>query len=127
GVSRPQPFSRLPLTVLLEQLQDRGRTLERELALALALPKDDAPANALRALVSASNAIRRAGTLVADVALPRAVRFTGRTVPVLLATLLAGSPVPLFAAHMRSVAAVPPGDALNLKPGPDHAGLQVHI
>jgi len=117
----------LPLAVLLEQLQDRGRALERELALALALPKDDAPINALRALVSVSNAIRRAGTLVADVALPRAVRFTGRTVPVLVAALLAGSPVPFFAADMRSVAAVPPGDVLNLKPCPYHAGLQVQI
>jgi hypothetical protein len=34
GVSRPQPFGCLPLAVLLEQLQDRERALERELALA---------------------------------------------------------------------------------------------
>src|SRR5271165_3708207 len=42
GVSRPQPFGCLPLAVLLKQLQDRGRALERKLALALAFPKDDA-------------------------------------------------------------------------------------
>ncbi len=33
----------------------------------------------------------------------------------------------LLAARMRSVTAVPPGDALNLEPCPDHTGLQVHI
>src|SRR5271165_162375 len=127
GVSRPQPFGCLPLAVLLKQLQDRGRALERKLALALAFPKDDAPADAPRAFVSVSNAIRRAKTLVTNVALPRAVRFTSRTVPVLLTALLAGSAVPLLAACMRSITTVPPGDALNLKPCPDHTGLQVHI
>jgi hypothetical protein len=42
-ISRPQPLGRLSLAVLPQQLQDRRRALERELALALALPKDDPP------------------------------------------------------------------------------------
>jgi hypothetical protein len=127
GVSRPQSLGCLPLAVLLEQIQDRRRTLERELALALTLPKDDAPTDALRTFVGMSNAIRSTRTLVASVPLPRAVRFTSRKVPVLLAALLAGSPVPLLAARVRIVTAMPPGDALNLEPCPYHTGLQVQI
>jgi hypothetical protein len=127
GVSRRQPLDCLPIAMLLEQIQDRGRALERELAFALALPKDDAPVSPLRALVSVSKAIHGARTLITNVALPRAARFTSRTVPVLLTALLAGSPVPPFAAGMRSVTAMPPGDALNLKPGSYQTGLQVHI
>jgi hypothetical protein len=95
GISRPQPLDCLPLAMLLEQIEDRGRALERELAFALTLPKDDAPVSPLRALVSVSNATRGARTLITNVALPGAVRFTSRTVPVLLTALLAGSPVPL--------------------------------
>jgi hypothetical protein len=48
-------------------------------------------------------------------------------VPVLLAALLASSPVPLFAARMRILTTMPPGHALNLKPCPYLTGLQVHI
>jgi hypothetical protein len=45
----------------------------------------------------------------------------------LLAALLAGSPVPLRAARVRIIAAVPPGETLDLKPCPDHPGFQVDI
>jgi len=127
GVTCPQSLSCLPLPVLLEQIQDRGRALEREFALALALPKDDASTNALRAFVGMSNAIRPTRTLVAGVTLPYAAWFASRKVPVLLAALLAGSPVLLLAARVRVVAAMPPGGALDLEPCPYHAGLQVHI
>src|SRR5262249_39926501 len=105
----------------------RGRALQCELALAFALPKDDAATDALRASVSMSNAIRRARTLVARVPLPRTAGFTSRTVAMLPTTLLADSPVPLFAARMRIVTAVPPGDTLDLEPCPNHTGFQVHI
>ena len=126
GVSCPQPLSCLPLAVLLEQIQDRGRALEREfaLALALALPKDDASTNALRAFVGMSNAIRPTRTLVAGVTIPRAVWFTSLKVLMLLAALLAGSPVPLLAARVRVVAAVPPGGALDLEPCLYYAGIK---
>jgi hypothetical protein len=40
---------------------------------------------------------------------------------------LAWSPVPLFAARTRIVAAVAPLDPLNLKPGAYDTGVQVHI
>jgi len=43
------------------------------------------------------------------------------------AALLAGRAVPLFAARMWIIAAMPPGEALNLKPCSDHTGFQVHI
>ena len=78
GVTCPQSLSCLPLAVLLEQIQDRGRALEREFALALALPKDDASTNALRAFVGMSNAIRPTRTLVAGVTLPYAAWFASR-------------------------------------------------
>ena len=100
-----------------------GRALEREFALALALPKDDASTNALRAFVGMSNAIRPTRTLVAGVTIPRAVWFTSLKVLMLLAALLAGSPVPLLAARVRVVAAVPPGGALDLEPCLYYAGL----
>lgn len=113
--------------MLLEELQGRGRALERQLALALALPKDDAPANALGTFVGMSSAVRRARTPVANVTLPHAARLTGRTVPVLLAALLAGPAVPSFAARNRIVTSVPPGETLNLEPCSYDTGLQVHI
>jgi len=59
GVSCPQSLGRLSLAVLLEEFEDRGRTLERELALALALPKDDTSTQALRAFVGMSSAKAR--------------------------------------------------------------------
>ena len=65
-----------------------GRALEREFALALALPKDDASTNALRAFVGMSNAIRPTRTLVAGVTIPRAVWFTSLKVLMLLAAFL---------------------------------------
>ena len=49
--ARSQPLGGLPPMVLPQQLQERGRTLERELTLALALPKNDAASNTVRALV----------------------------------------------------------------------------
>jgi hypothetical protein len=64
GVSCPQPLGRLSLAVLHEDFEDRGRALERELALALALAKDDTSTQALRAFVGMSNAIRPTRTLV---------------------------------------------------------------
>jgi hypothetical protein len=127
AVPGPQPFGCLPLAVLLEELQERRRALEREFALALALPKDDAPANASGAFVGMRSTVHRARTLVANMTLPRAARLTGRTVPVLLAALLAGSTVPACAARIWIVTAVPPGETLNLEPCPYNAGLQVHI
>jgi hypothetical protein len=48
-------------------------------------------------------------------------------VPVLLAALLAGEAVPLSAARMRIIAAMPPRETLNLKPCSDHASFQVQI
>ena len=111
----------------LEEFEDRGRALERELALALALPKDDTSAQALRAFVGVSNAIRPTRTLIADMPFPRAVWFAGRKVPVLLAALLAGAPVPPLATRVRVAAGVPSGDALDLEPCLYYAGLQVHI
>jgi hypothetical protein len=126
GISCPQSLGRLSLAVLLEEFEDRG-ALECELALALALPKDDTSTQALRAFVGVSNAIRPTRTLVADVTLPRAVWFAGRKVPVLLAALLARSPVPLLAARVRVATAMSPGGALDLEPCPYYAGLQVHI
>lgn len=122
GVPRPQSLGRLPLAALLEELEDWGRALERELALALALPKDNTSTQALRAFVGVSNAICRTRTLVADVTVPRAVWLAGRKVPVLLAALLAGSPVPSLAARVRVATAVPPCSALNLEPCPYHTG-----
>jgi len=113
--------------VLLEKFEDRGRALDGEFALALALPKDHAPAAPLGALVSMSHAIRRTGTLVANVSLPYAAWFTSCAVSMLPAALLAGRAVPLFAARMWIIAAMPPGEALNLKPCSDHTGFQVHI
>jgi hypothetical protein len=101
--------------------------LKRQLALALALPKDDASADALRALVRVSSAVRRARTPVANMTLPRATRVTSRKVPVLLAALLARSPMPSFATRMRIITAMLPADALNLEPCPYHTGLQVHL
>ena len=114
--------------MLSKQIQDRGRGLERELALALTLPKDNAPASSPRALVGMSTAIYRARTLVTDVALPRAVWFAGRKVTVLLTVLLAWAAIPPFAtgAH-RIVTTTPPGNALDLEPRPDHTGFQVHV
>jgi hypothetical protein len=127
GVSCPQPLGRLSLAVLLEEFEDRGRALERELALALALAKDDTSTQALRAFVGMSNAIRPTRTLVAGVTLPRAVWFTSRKVPVLLAALLAGSPVPLLAARVRVVEAVPPGGALDsIRAAMDSPGRLAH-
>src|SRR6185437_4323721 len=99
--------------VLLEKFEDRGRALDGEFALALALPKDHAPAAPLGALVSMSHAIRRTGTLVANVSLPYAAWFTSCAVSMLPAALLAGRAVPLFAARMWIIAAMPPGEALN--------------
>jgi hypothetical protein len=52
----PQPLRGLPLAVLLQQLQERGRALESELALALALPEDDATSGAVRALTGVTGA-----------------------------------------------------------------------
>jgi hypothetical protein len=80
------------------------------------LPEDHAAAAPLGAFVGVSNAIRQAGTLVANVSLSRAARFTSPAVPVLLAALLAGEAVPLSAARMRIIAAMPPRETLNLKP-----------
>lgn len=125
--TRPQPLRGLPLAVLAQQLQERGWALEGELALALALPGDDAAANAVRAFGGMASAIRRAGALVTNVALLRTSRFAGRKVLVLLALRSAWPPVPLLTTCVRVVATVPPLDALNLEPGPDDASLQVHI
>src|SRR5579859_1817701 len=58
--ARPQPLGGLPLAVLLQQLQERGRALESELALALALPEDDAALCTVRALVGVAGAVGRA-------------------------------------------------------------------
>jgi hypothetical protein len=113
--------------MLSKEIQDRGRALERELALALTLPKDHAPTSSPRALVGMSTAIYRARTLVTDVTVPRAVWFAGRKVTVLLTVLLAWAAVPPVAAGVRIVAAMPPGDALDLEPRPDHTGFQVHV
>ena len=113
--------------MLSKQIQDRGRALERELALALTLPKDHAPTSSPRALVGMSTAIYRARTLVTDVTVPRAVRFAGRKVTVLLTVLLAWAAMPPFATGVRIVTAMPPGNALDLEPRPDHTGFQVHV
>src|ERR1700748_1886600 len=101
--------------VLLEKFEDRGRALDGEFALAIALPKDHAPAAPLGALVSMSHAIRRTGRLVANVSLPYAAWFTSCAVSMLPAALLAGRAAPLFGARMWIIAAMPPGEALNLK------------
>jgi hypothetical protein len=47
--ARSQPVGGLLLAVLLQQLQERGRALESELAFPLALPEDDAAPDTVRA------------------------------------------------------------------------------
>jgi hypothetical protein len=64
--ARPQPLRGLPLTMLPQQLQERGRALKGELALSLPLPGNDAAADTVPAFGRGAYAIRRAGTLVAD-------------------------------------------------------------
>ena len=93
----PQPLLGLPLAVLAQQLQERGRALESQLALALALPEDQAAARPLRAFVGVPGAFRSAWSLDADVTLAGAAGRTGREVPVMLALRLAGPPVPSLA------------------------------
>ena len=122
-----QPFRGLPLAMLAQQLQERGRALEREPALPFTLPEDDAAADTVRAFGGVAGAVWRAGTLVADVALFRAARLASRKMPVLLTPRFTCSAMPPFAACARIVASVLPFDALNLEPGADDAGFQVHI
>jgi hypothetical protein len=55
--ARPQPLRGLLLAVLLQQLQERRRTLESELALSLALPENDTAANTVRAFSSVTSAV----------------------------------------------------------------------
>src|ERR1700690_549473 len=123
----PEPLLGLPLAVLAQQVQERGRALEGQLALALALPEDQAAARPHRAFVGVPGAVRSAWALDADVTLAGAAGLAGREVPVLLALRLAGPPVPSLTAPARVVAAVSPFGPLDLEPGPDHAGFQVYI
>jgi len=101
--------------------------MQSELALALALPKNDATADPARALVSMGDAVGRAGTLETDMAFPAAFRLARRKMPVLFALWFAWPPVPLLATAVRIVASVLPRDTLDLEPGADDAGFQVHI
>ncbi len=98
--------------------------MQSELALALAWSKDEAPAGALRTLVSVARAVFQTRTLAASVgALPAgwlAVAF----MPVFCAVLLARLAVPLLSTGVRIVAAVLPFRPLDLKPRP-FAGSQV--
>jgi hypothetical protein len=55
--ARPQPLRGLLLAVLPQQLQERGRTLEGELALPLALPENDAATNTVWAFSSVTSAV----------------------------------------------------------------------
>lgn len=126
-VTRLQPLCGLLLAMLPEQLQQRGRALERELALPFALPKDEATANSIGALIGVPSAVRWTWALVTDVALSRAARFASRKVPMLLTVWLAGLPVPLLTTCMRISTSMPPLNALNLEPRSYNTGFQVHI
>jgi hypothetical protein len=101
--------------------------VQSELALALALPKNDPAADSPRALVSVGDAVGRAGTLETDMTFPAACRLARRKMPMLFAPWFARLSVPLPAATVRIVASVLPRDALDLEPGPDDAGFQVYV
>ena len=55
--ARPQPLRGLLLVMLHQQLQERGRTLESELALSLALPGNDTAASTVRAFSGVTSAV----------------------------------------------------------------------
>ncbi|GAA3514603.1 hypothetical protein GCM10023075_77070 [Streptosporangium album] len=101
AVPRLEAFRGLDLAVCLEERQEFGWALEGELALALALPEDDASARAFWAPIGVARAVLETDLLVAGVPLLLAVRLTAGVVSVIPALLLAGPAVPLLAALVR--------------------------
>src|ERR1700683_4935201 len=63
GDPSPEPLRHLPLAMLLEEVQERGRALEGEFAFAFTLPEDVATADPFRAPVGMRCAIGRATRL----------------------------------------------------------------
>jgi len=55
--ARPQPVGSLLLALLLQQLQERRRALEGELAFPLALPENDAASDTVRAFGGVPSAV----------------------------------------------------------------------
>ncbi|MFF4194109.1 hypothetical protein [Nonomuraea sp. NPDC001831] len=104
----------LDFAVRLELGEECRRALESELALALALPEDQAAARPLGALVRVADAVFEAEALVTVVACLDAVRLAARSMAVDLALHVARPAVPLLTAGVRIVAAVPPLLALHL-------------
>nr|WP_235994863.1 hypothetical protein [Nonomuraea montanisoli] len=112
-VPRLEAFGGLGFLVRFEERQECRRALERELALALALPEDQAAAGPLRALIRVADAVLRAWTPVTGVGPLLAVRLAASVMLVFFAILLAGLAVPLLSTGMWIVAAGLPLGALS--------------
>jgi hypothetical protein len=121
------PFEELLLLVSSEQGQQLSGALEGELGLALALPERGASLPSLRAVPGVLGAACAAGLAWTAMRTCPAVVWAVLLVSVLLAVLRAERAVPLLAALVGVVAAVPPLRALDLEPRFDDAGLQVDV
>ncbi|MGJ6968967.1 hypothetical protein ACSDR0_44430 [Streptosporangium sp. G11] len=123
AIPRLETLRGLDLAVCLEEREQLGRALKGELALALSLAEDDAPAGAFRALVGVARTVLEAGPLEAGVPL----LFAAGVMPMITALLFAGPVAPLLSAFMGIGTPVLPFGALDLEPRPDHSDLQVDV